>query len=60
MQEKLEFIRNFKGYITQGKPENWLVIIDLMPCVHLDMYKLYSRREQRLAAHHYNKIQFIL
>ena len=59
-QEQLEVIRNFKGYATEGKPKNWFVIIDLMPYVHLDEWRLSSRREQRLVAHLYNQMQFIL
>lgn len=59
-QEKLEVIRNFKGYATEGKPKNWLVIIDLRPYVHLDEWRLSSRREQMLVAHLYNQMQFIL
>jgi len=45
MQEKLKVIRNFKGYAAKGKLKNWLIIIDLMSCVHIHVCKLNRRIE---------------
>lgn len=56
MQEKLQLIGNFKGYATQDKSKNCLVIIDLMSCMSLNIYKLNRGIEWMLMPCLYRKI----